>query len=148
MLPVKLSNSAKPLPVWLGHRRLLLVIAALVSVTPSAARICTAQTPGETVVFPTTIQWNQQRSANWYRLQIAGDEGFRDTVLDRRITGGRYTFSDLPPGYYYWRVAPTDRQLGVFTRTMRVFVSGGVVTASFFRGASKVDANMNPGRRD
>ena len=67
----------------------------------------------------------------WYRLQIGGDETFRNIFYDRRVFGGRYTVSNLPPGYYYWRIAPADDQLGAFSRPVRFFVSGGVVTPVF-----------------
>jgi len=64
----------------------------------------------------------------WHRLQIGSDETFRNIFYDRRVFGDRYTVSNLPPGYYYWRIASADDQLGVFSRPVRFFVSGGVVT--------------------
>lgn len=79
------------------------------------------------VSFPTTIQWNKQKSVARYRLQIASDENFRSIFFDGRINGERYTVSGLPPGYYYWRTAAADRSTGQFSKPVRFFVSGGAV---------------------
>jgi len=80
------------------------------------------------IVFPVTIQWNKQKGITRYRLQIAADEKFQDVFFDRRVTGSRYVVSDLSPGSYYWRVAPAEGELGEFSRPVKFFVSGGVVT--------------------
>ncbi len=84
--------------------------------------------PGHAIAFPTPIQWNKQRSVGRYRLQIAGDERFQDVFYDGLVTGERYVVSSVPPGYYYWRVAAADFDLGEFSKPVRFFVSGGVVT--------------------
>ena len=102
-------------------------LAALVSGAGSI-HSSLAQTPGQTVVFPLAIQWTRQSGVNWYRLQISSDPQFRDVHYDRRVIGDRYRLSDLPPGSYFWRVAPAEGQLGVFSRPVVIFVSGGVVT--------------------
>ena len=80
------------------------------------------------MVFPIAIQWTRQSGVNWYRLQISSDPMFRDVHCDRRVVGDRYRLSDLPPGTYFWRVAPAEGQLGAFSRPVEIFVSGGVVT--------------------
>lgn len=84
--------------------------------------------PGREIAFPTTIQWNRQRSVSRYRLQIAADEMFQNVFFDGLVTGERYEGCGLPPGYYYWMVAPADFHLGDFSKPVRFFVSGGVVT--------------------
>lgn len=83
--------------------------------------------PGRQISFPVALQWSKHKGVANYRLQIASDESFRDIFLDRRINGARYVLQDLPPGYYYWRVAPADFGPTNFTRPVRFFISGGVV---------------------
>lgn len=90
------------------------------------------QRPGSTVAFVTSIQWNRQRGVTKYRLQIAGDENFTNVFYDGRVAGERHTISNLLPGQYYWRVAPADSQTGEFSRPVRFFVSGGVITSAPF----------------
>ena len=79
------------------------------------------------IAFPVTIRWNRQKGINKFRLQIAADERFQNVFSDRRIVGDRYVVSELPPGYYYWRVAAAESQVGEFSRPVRFFISGGVV---------------------
>jgi hypothetical protein len=85
------------------------------------------QTPGREISFPVPIKWNKQKGVETYRLQIAGDDKFRDVFLDRRVSGERYTVTSLPSGYYYWRVTAADSGAKNFSRPVRFFVSGGVV---------------------
>jgi hypothetical protein len=106
---------------------MLFALAAILAATGSVA-VLAQQSTGRAIVFPSSIQWNRQKSVTWYRLQIASDERFQDVVFDRRGTGNRYLVNDLAPGYYYWRVAPANSQVGDFSRPQRMFVSGGVVT--------------------
>jgi len=106
------------------------VLAALIVVTGFSLNVTgaiTQQTTPREIVFPTTIQWNKQKGVIRYRLQIAGDENFRNVFTDRLVTGARYDASNLSPGYYYWRVAPADLRSSGFSRPVRFFVSGGVV---------------------
>lgn len=79
------------------------------------------------IAFPTTIQWPKQRGVTRYRFQIADDERFSNIFYDGPVTGERYTVTGLAPGYYYWRIAPSERQTGAFLKAVRFFVSGGVV---------------------
>ena len=79
------------------------------------------------IAFPTTIQWAKQRGVTKYRLQIADDEKFSNIFYDGPVMGERYTVTGLAPGYYYWRIAPSERQTGAFLKAVRFFVSGGVV---------------------
>lgn len=129
MLLPKLSVSTSLLPISPVRRLRLLLAVALVfgSAIPSLQTF--GQAPGETLVFPASIQWPRQRGVTWYRLQIGGDETFRDIYQDRRVLGDKARISDLDPGYYYWRIAPADKYLGEFSRPVRFFLSGGVVTS-------------------
>ncbi len=79
------------------------------------------------ITFPSMIQWSKQKGVSNYRLQIADDEDFRNIYYDGRVVGERYTARGLAPGYYYWRIAPAERQTGAFSKPLRFFVSGGVV---------------------
>lgn len=128
MLQTKRSISAQSRAAF-QFKPLRPLLAAVVLFSSAATALATlgGQSPGQTIVFPTAIQWQKQTGVTRFRLQIGGDEAFRDIFWDRRVVGSRYTVSDLPPGYYYWRVAPADGSLGAFSRPVRFFVSGGVV---------------------
>jgi hypothetical protein len=106
--------------------RLIFALIVLLAATGSSG-IASSQQFGQVVVFPVTIQWNKQQSVSRYRLQIAADEKFQDVFFDGRVAGNRYTVDKLPPGSYYWRVAPADPQLGAFSHPVRFFLSGGAV---------------------
>jgi hypothetical protein len=99
---------------------LLLAMPAVSSAPP--------QTSAREISFPVAIQWNKQASARTYRLQIAADEKFQNVFFDGPVAGQRYVTSELPPGYYFWRVAPADSNVGSFSQPVRFFVSGGIVT--------------------
>jgi hypothetical protein len=85
------------------------------------------QTGTREIAFPVNIRWNRQKGINKYRLQIAADERFQNVFFDRRVTGDRYVVKELSPGYYFWRVAPAELQVGEFSRPLKFFISGGVV---------------------
>ena len=113
--------------VQLGKLRLQFILA-LVFVAPCLSIVVAAQqTAPHEITFPVTVRWNRQKGVNRYRLQIATDERFQDVFLDRRVTGDRFVVNELSPGYYYWRVAPAESQMGEFSRPIRFFISGGVV---------------------
>jgi hypothetical protein len=110
--------------------RLLFALAAMLIPTALSLTVSSAkepQTPGREIVFPKTIQWNKQRGVTGYRLQIAGDQEFQNVFFDGPVTGEQYVIRSLAPGYYYWRVAPAESRSG-FSRPVRLFISGGVVT--------------------
>jgi len=50
-----------------------------------------------------------------YRLQLASDSSFADIVFDRVVVGTDYLVNELPPGKYFWRVAPLTNRLGEFS---------------------------------
>ena len=120
-------HPAKTNLAQLGKLRLLLFATILVApclcLTTQAQQIATGE-----IAFPVTIQWNRQKDIKRYRLQIAADERFQNVFLDRRVIGDRFVVSELSAGYYFWRVAPADSQLGNFSRPARFFISGGTVT--------------------
>jgi len=127
MRQAKFSVPTKPRQAF-QNKLLRLLLAAVILGWAASSFQTFGQTPGQLLVFPTSIQWNKQSGVTWYRVQIGGDETFRNIFYDRRMFGGRYTVSNLPPGYYYWRFASADDRLGAFSMPVRFFVSGGVVT--------------------
>ncbi len=104
-----------------------LLILAILFITVSSAPEVAAQQAAAQVSFPTAIEWKRQAGVRLWRLQVAADEKFQDVFLDRRVVGDRYLVGELPPGYYFWRVAPADTQS--YSNPIRFFISGGVVTA-------------------
>jgi hypothetical protein len=109
---------------------LLVSWAVMFGLSVLAMNLPAQQGPGSTVAFVTSIQWSRQRGVTKYRLQIAGDENFTNVFYDGRVAGERHTISNLLPGQYYWRVAPADSQTGEFSKPVRFFVSGGVITSA------------------
>ena len=87
-----------------------------------------AQTSRREISFPVAIEWNKQTDARTYRLQIAADEKFQNVFFDGRVAGARYVATELPPGYYFWRVGQADLSVSSFSQPVRFFVSGGIVT--------------------
>lgn len=129
-----LSLWSKQIPGFqLASARVLFALAMILG--PSAllpnlnSTALAQQTSRRPVAFPTSIQWNKQKGVSKYRLQIADDEDFRNVFYDGRVVGERYTVSGLSPGYYYWRIAQSERQTGPFLKPVRFFVSGGVVVS-------------------
>jgi hypothetical protein len=121
------SQSVRTNVACAGKLRFLLLLAALVPAPSLFLPAAAQQTTGREITFPITIRWNRQRGVNKYRLQIAADERFEDVFFDRRVIGDRYVVKELSPGYYFWRAAPAELQVGEFSRPIRFFISGGVV---------------------
>ncbi len=126
MLPPKFSLNAQTLRGLIIQFSRVLIVAAVMSGLVAVPSV-RAQSPGQTVVFPIAIEWTRQSGVNGYRLQISADQVFRDVYYDRLVMGNRYLLNDLPPGYYFWRVAPAEGKLGAFSRPVGIFVSGGMV---------------------
>ena len=101
---------------------------ALILMLVALSGVSAAQTSRREISFPVAIQWNKQTGTRTYRLQIAADEKFQNVYFDGRVAGERYVASELPPGHYFWRVAPADLNIGSFSQPVRFFVSGGIVT--------------------
>jgi outer membrane protein assembly factor BamB len=59
------------------------------------------------------VRWQGKPGVNRYRLQLATDEKFEDIVFDQAVEGRQYVVKDLPPGNYFWRVAPAAAETSV-----------------------------------
>ena len=69
------------------------------------------------------LRWGARPGVFRYRLQLASDREFNDTIFDRVVSGNEYEVSDLLPGRYFWRVAAlSDKPLQ--------FSSAGVIDVS------------------
>ena len=108
-----------------GHLRVLILLAAMLSLGAIAAparneRLQTVQpsaAQNTKANIPTTInlRWAPRPGVFRYRLQLAADRGFLDIVFDRVVNGNEYRIDDLPPGSYFWRIAPLTNKLGEFS---------------------------------
>lgn len=104
-----------------SHLRVLLLIAISLSCGFSTR----AQSPGlvsrqintqtDNPGTPVTLRWDPRPGVSRYRLQVALDVGFADIVFDRVVTGNAGQIAELPPGKYFWRIAPLTRTLGDFS---------------------------------
>ncbi|HJQ33263.1 MAG TPA: PQQ-binding-like beta-propeller repeat protein [Pyrinomonadaceae bacterium] len=59
------------------------------------------------------VRWQGKPGVNRYRLQLATDEKFEDVVFDKAVEGRQYVVKDLPPGNYFWRVAPAAAETSI-----------------------------------
>jgi hypothetical protein len=66
------------------------------------------------------LRWGERPGVSRYRLQLAADANFGDIVFDRVINGNQTEIGDLPPGNYFWRVAPLTGTLGHFSSAGRI----------------------------
>lgn len=96
------------------HIRALFLLAALTT-APGPGRISAAQGPPQQTGTSIHLRWGQRPGVSRYRLQLAGDSNFSDIVFDRVITGTETDVNDLPPGRYFWRIAPLTTRLGEFS---------------------------------
>ena len=139
----------------LGHLRVLVLAAATISpglvsaharALPSTNRLSLIsqlqQEPpagGQTTV---DIRWGARPGVVRYRLQVATDRGFNDIVFDRVVTGTEYQIHDLPPGTYYWRIAPLTTKLGEFSSAAAI-----QVTLPTAKGPNQSQLPNNPPER-
>ncbi len=104
-----------------SHLRVLVLIAAALwcgfstraqipELVPIQSNIQT-DNPGMTAI----LRWDPRPSISRYRLQLALDAGFADIVFDRVVVGNERQITELPPGKYFWRIAPLTRTLGEFS---------------------------------
>jgi outer membrane protein assembly factor BamB len=71
------------------------------------------------------VRWQGKPGVNRYRLQLATDEKFEDVVFDQAVEGQQYVVKDLPPGNYFWRVAPAAAETSItYSRPERVSFGG------------------------
>lgn len=68
------------------------------------------------------VRWQGKPGVNRYRLQLATDEKFEDIVFDQAVEGRQHVIKELPPGNYFWRVAPAAAETSVasYSRPERV----------------------------
>lgn len=66
------------------------------------------------IVSAITIRWRGQAGVERYRLQVARDQAFSDVLFDQAVSGRQHTLN-LPPGSYFWRVAPAVRETGTYS---------------------------------
>lgn len=103
-----------------------------------------AQRSASEVSFPVAIEWNPQAGTRAWRLQVAADEKFQNVFLNRRVTGQKYLVTEIPAGYYFWRVAPAEFQ--AYSSPVRFFISGGVVTTVDLANRGPRVKSQRPGR--
>ena len=71
------------------------------------------------------VRWQGKPGVSRYRLQLATDEKFEDVVFDQAVEGRQYVVKDLPPGNYFWRVAPAAAETSIsYSRPERVSLGG------------------------
>src|SRR5688572_5824076 len=85
--------------------RLILVALALSSMSLAPGQT-QSQTAPRKVSASARISWGAQDGVSRFRLQVARDQSFSDTVIDRAVKGNSYLISGLSEGKYYWRVSP------------------------------------------
>jgi outer membrane protein assembly factor BamB len=73
------------------------------------------QDAAQTINTEVHLHWGARAGVSRYRLQVAGDISFADILFDRVVTGNAYQVNDLPPGRYFWRIAPLTDRLGDFS---------------------------------
>lgn len=90
---------------------------------PAAAQQETAQSTAAQVTSSAHIRWAGKPKITRYRLQLARDEKFSDIVFDKRIDGNDYTVTEIPPGSYFWRVAPAVNETGAYSKPLPVNIT-------------------------
>jgi outer membrane protein assembly factor BamB len=120
-----------------GHFRVLFLTAAIllpgtVSIFAQTSLTQTGAVENSTEVH---LRWGARPNVTRYRLQLASDSSFADIVFDRVVAGTDYRVNDLPPGRYFWRVAP-------LTATRGEFSSAGVIEVG--KSTSREDATPLP----
>jgi outer membrane protein assembly factor BamB len=108
-----------------GHIRILLLAAAifLLGSAPVLAQGTSTQANTQANTTDVHLRWGPRPGVSRYRLQLASDSGFAGIVFDRVVAGNDYQVSDLPPGRYFWRIAPLTDTLGEFS-------SAGIIDVS------------------
>lgn len=66
-------------------------------------------------VAPVSLHWKGRPGVRRYRLQVAHDSNFKDIVLDQIVMGYEYSLTILPPGSYFWHVAPARNETGRYS---------------------------------
>lgn len=115
---ISMSNTQRHFRIVLKHA-FLFVLGATLIVAPraiaSAQKRRPPQTSGAAQQPATRIRWSGEQGVTRYRLQLASDAEFTDIVFDRAVVGREYVVRDLPPGNYFWRVAPAASETGSYS---------------------------------
>lgn len=99
----------------------LLVAPALLLALACPPGLAAQETPQARQVGPSIlIRWTGTPGVARYRLQLATDEAFKDIVFDQAVVGRQYVVKELPPGSYFWRVAPAAGETGAYSAPARV----------------------------
>ena len=104
------------------RRKYLLAISLLALISSSSLILRAQNSQPATAIATAPLQWAQQPGVKQYRLQIASDDQFRDVRFDGLINGTNYEVKDLPPGLYYFRVAPAGSDRDGFVGPVRFAV--------------------------
>jgi outer membrane protein assembly factor BamB len=93
--------------------------------TPAAAKADAQAKPQARQVEPAVlVRWAGKPGINRYRLQLATDQKFTDIVFDQAVEGNQYVVKGLPPGNYFWRVAPAVAETSTdYTQPERIELS-------------------------
>jgi outer membrane protein assembly factor BamB len=112
--------------------RVLLLTAA--TILPGAVFVFaqSAPSPDNTQANNTEVhlRWSPRPGVSRYRLQLASDSVFADILFDRVVAGSDYQINDLPPGRYFWRIAPLTYKLGEFSSAGSIEVEKRISLAS------------------
>lgn len=106
-----------------GHFRSLLLTAAILLPGTALAQISSAAANTQANSTEVHLRWGPRPGVSRYRLQLASDSAFADILFDRVVAANDYQINDLPPGWYYWRIAPLTDRLGDFSSASRIEVS-------------------------
>jgi outer membrane protein assembly factor BamB len=121
-----------------GHFRALLLIAAMLLPGCAVVLAQNSQTNNTEV----HLHWAARPGVGRYRLQLASDSAFADILFDGVVAGNDYQIRDLPPGRYFWRIAPLTNRLGDFS-------SSGIIEAGKpIQRASPTPPQNNPPTND
>ena len=71
----------------------------------------------------TLIRWEGKSKISRYRLQLARNEQFTDIVYDKVVQGLEHKVTDIPPGNYFWRVAPAASEAGSYSNPVAIVVA-------------------------
>src|SRR6267143_2480998 len=113
-----------------GHLRGLLLTAAMFLPGTVFVLAQTASPNSQTNNTEVHLRWGSRSGVSRYRLQLASDSAFADIVFDRVVAGNEYQIKDLPPGRYFWRVAPLTAKLGEFSSTGSIEVTKAALPES------------------
>jgi outer membrane protein assembly factor BamB len=108
-----------------GHLRILVLSVSVLLTAAVCLPAQTSQLPNNAQIDgpgSVHLRWPVQRGVNRYRLQVARDSKFTDIAFDKAVTGNSYQINELPPGRYFWRIAPLTNKLGEFSQAAPIEV--------------------------